>query len=833
MSSWQIIVPEATTNYIENPSAEVNETDGWTLLQGGLGGAVARTTTYQKYGVASFRLLAGTDYVLIQSDAISLANGASVTVSGWMRKQSGITAVIRVRDTTTPANRTSTSTTTAAVGAWEYVEATWTNDTGGAVNVALQATNSANDSASYVWADGLQMETKAYATTYCDGTQPGCEWLAAPNNSYSQRSAVSRSGGVVYDIEDDLGFNVTAMSSVGMGPITQIMDEFALAPGGEVQGFKEHVRVFILSGLVQGTSMANLHSLRQALIDVVAPNSVPNNQPILFRYTGAAVPKEIAARYDGGLELSMSGEQCNYERMAMRFLATDPFWYEIGNSAATLSASATPTLRYVTARLRSTGQWDDLGLTADPDAGGTPAAIAYNPVDGLYYVGGSFDDLNNTGTNIDFLASYNVSTDTWALVGAGSAVNGNINAIAIAPNGDVYVGGAFTNLGGATGDTLAYWDISAGSWAVPGDPTGGGASTPVQVYALAFDSEGNLYIAGDFPTFGGVANTAGFVQWTGAAYAAVGDPDVCDGVGASQFATDIAIDSNNHIYVGGNFTIAGSGADADYLVYWNGTTWAAPGTALTAQATALLALPNDDIIVSADQVDIGGGANCDYIAQWNGQAYVPLATGLNGYAAALALGPDGIIYAGGEFTAAGSLTWIDYAAKWNGAIWAHMDMEPSGAPVVTAICCARQDPDIKSNYDIFLGFNTSGASEIAGTATVTNPGTADAYPTITVKRTGGTAARLKQIRNETTGRELLFGYALLADETLTINLDPFNTTVVSSFYGDRPNAILKNSDVGTFKLQPGSNQITCFVDVAGGPTITALMVWRDAYLSVD
>jgi len=613
-----------------------------------------------------------------------------------------------------------------------------------------------------------------------------------------------------------------------------VMDEYALAPGGEVQGYKEHVRVFILSGLVQGTSMANLHSLRQGLIDIVAPNSVPNNQPILFRYSGAAVEKEIRARYDGGLELSMTGAECNYERMAMRFLAVDPFWYEVGNSSAWLDPTDAPTLRYIAARLRSTGVWSDLGLTANPDANGTIYAIKFNPVNGLYYIGGHFTDLNNTGTNIDNIASYDPSTGTWALVGAGAAVNGRVYAIAIAPNGDVYVGGDFTNLGGATGDTLAYWDISASAWAIPGDPTGGGAATLNWVSALAFDNAGNLYIAGDFLDFGNVANADGFVQWTGAAYAAVGDPDVSNGAGAGQEASAIAIDSNDNIYVGGTFTIAGSGADANYLVYWNGTTWAAPSVAVNGAVRALMALPNDDIILGGSFTDAGSDPGGDYIARWNGRSYLPLGVGVNGTVYSLAVGPDGMIYAGGAFTVAGSLNWIDYVAKWNGASWAHLDVEASGVATVYAMCCARQDPAVSTNYDVWLGFITTGASESAGVTTVTNDGTANAYPVIKITRTdSGTAARLKEVRNETTGKELLFGYPLLKTETLTITLDPFNTSVVSSFYGPRPNAILKNSDVGEFCLQPGANQITCFVDIAGAPTITATMEWRDPYWSVD
>ena len=56
---------------------------------------------------------------------------------------------------------------------------------------------------------------------------------------------------------------------------------------------------------------------------------------------------------------------------------------------------------------------------------------------------------------------------------------------------------------------------------------------------------------------------------------------------------------------------------------------------------------------------------------------------------------------------------------------------------------------------------------------------------------------------------------------------------MSSFYGSRLDAIISNSDFSDFVLQPGDNTVTAFVDVAGAPTVTAYMVWRDGYWSVD
>ncbi|MGD8500735.1 MAG: hypothetical protein PVJ86_08815, partial [Phycisphaerales bacterium] len=118
-----------------------------------------------------------------------------------------------------------------------------------------------------------------------------------------------------------------------------------------------------------------------------------------------------------------------------------------------------------------------------------------------------------------------------------------------------------------------------------------------------------------------------------------------------------------------------------------------------------------------------------------------------------------------------------------------------------------------------------------GDVMVANDGTERAFPKFIIARTGGTFATLKEIRNETTGLELLFDYGLLNGETLTIDLTPTNKSIVSSHWGSRLDAVLANCDFGTFALRSGNNQITAFVDTDA--TVTAYVVWDDKYWSQD
>ena len=172
-------------------------------------------------------------------------------------------------------------------------------------------------------------------------------------------------------------------------------------------------------------------------------------------------------------------------------------------------------------------------------------------------------------------------------------------------------------------------------------------------------------------------------------------------------------------------------------------------------------------------------------------------------------------------------------AFWNGATWTIPDINLPGTPYVFAIEFSNIDPKSVDNFDTYIGFSTTGTGNFAGGATVNNPGTADAYPTFILSRSGGTSAKLYQIRNETTGKVLYFRHGFTSGDTLTIKLSSKGSEVYSKFMGRRPSAILPNSDSGSFVLIPGNNIITCFVDTAGSPTITANCVHKAVFTGTD
>jgi hypothetical protein len=463
-----------------------------------------------------------------------------------------------------------------------------------------------------------------------------------------------------------------------------------------------------------------------------------------------------------------------------------------------------------------------LNIGANPTVGGQVNAIAIAP-DGSVYVGGNFTGWMGIAGR-DYIARYIPSTDSWQTVGPGGSVNNQIRDLVFDANGVLYIGGDFLNLGGANGDYVSTWD---GTNYTPVAAGGTG-----NVYSLAIGTDGVLYVGGNFINWNAIANADMIVSWTGAAWAALGTGTIIGPV------SSLAIDQlTGDLYAGGGFATMGGVGGTARIARWNGSAWNSLDGGLTGGAAPTV----DTISIRSDGILVAGGAftsagsgplTVSNIARWNGQVWSNMVSGANNTVDASAFAPDGTLYITGSFTTIGGLSTTDRMAKWNGATWAHLDIEGPGAIGGLAIAVGSPDPVISRNFDLWVGIST-GASDIAGSITVTNEGTQDAFPEIQIARAGGTTAVLKTIRNEDLGLELLFDYSLLDGESLTINLSPISKSIVSSISGLRLDAILPNSDFGAWRLQPGNNQVTCFVDVTGAPGITGVIVFKDQYWSMD
>ncbi|MCP4536267.1 MAG: hypothetical protein GY832_03900 [Chloroflexi bacterium] len=832
MGDFKAIVPQASTNILENPQFYDNITDDWTQNEAGAGGVWTWDNTANFIGRASAKITAGNDRTSLYND-VTVENGETIYVQAMAYETTAAHAQISLYDTTTPAGRGTA--TGAALNEWELLEvAAWTNTTGGAVTVRVYLNNNADDSSSNVWFDAVQVEIDTTDhTTYIDGDQPGCEWNGARHNSTATRSGSSRAGGIVKDIGDDYNFDIEGVIGFGMAPRATSIDGYSAQPGGKLNNSVRTPRTFTMTGILTGTSMADFHAKRNALVDLFNPEAYPQtangDQLVTFRYTGADTPKTIRAQYEIGLGGNRNFKSPQAERMALRFSAPDPNFYEYGNSAQLLDVHDTATLRYVAGRLKSTGQWDDLGLTSNPTTNGLIIDVCVASDKSVYYAG-FYDGLDGVAGR-DNIARYIPNTDTWQTLVGASDVNATVAVVKEGPDKKIYIGGSFTQVNGDAGgdaDYIIVYDPATDAWEKLGVPNAVGA-TITAVDDMAWDSAGNLYVVGSFVKFANVANADCIAKWDGSAWAAVG----ATGLIITDDLRAIAIDSDDNIFVGGAALNIGGDANADYWAWWNGSAWAAvDDISLNGLVRDMTFDESGVLYVATDATNVDSVTGADYVFAWTGTAVEALGDGVSAAVYRIYIAPDGRIWITGAFATVGDSLDAEAVAIWNGSSWAPADIN-TPSTIIGGLAFGVADATVAENYDVYLGFSDTGSGYFSGSTTVTNNGSATAYPDFTIHRSGGTSARLVSIRNETTGKTLSCDYSLVDGETLTIYTHPDLQGAVSSFYGPRPGAILAGSDEGKFELLPGANNITAFVDMVGPPTITAFALWRDGFDGVD
>jgi hypothetical protein len=168
------------------------------------------------------------------------------------------------------------------------------------------------------------------------------------------------------------------------------------------------------------------------------------------------------------------------------------------------------------------------------------------------YIGGSFSNVGSTPAN-------NIAVmqgSSWSALGVGAG--STVRAIEVAPNGDVYVGGLFDNVGGeAYIDYLAVWN--GATWGNVGTvPPGPSDHDPNNwVIVLEWDDYGNLYAGGNFTEIGG-APAGNIAAWTGSEWKTCGS-------GHNGWVWAIA--KGGSMWTGGYFTQAG-GSSSSRVAHW-------------------------------------------------------------------------------------------------------------------------------------------------------------------------------------------------------------------------------------------------------------------------
>jgi hypothetical protein len=397
----------------------------------------------------------------------------------------------------------------------------------------------------------------------------------------------------------------------------------------------------------------------------------------------------------------------------------------IGISGNPNSASDTLTITYsgVLADIDKNWFFDFDGLI-----NGGVYDIAKSSIDNKIYFAGGFLNVGGNA-NMKNIVRYIPTTNTWEQVPGITSTHSNfIRCFAEDADGNLYVGGDFSSIGGVTVGRVAKFEVANGTWSALEDPTffevsqrkgpnsggvyaitvsgdyvyiGGhtfnssnaaylyirrfnivtstwesvGSGVNAKVSALTTDDVGNVYAGGTFTTAGG--EVANFIaKWDGTNWSAIGE-------GTNDEVLEILY-SNENLYVAGRFTTVGDNIRSQGIAKYDGTSWQAMGKGVDnsriAQSVYGIAVDTEDNIYIAGYFDIrySDDERINHTAMFDGIDWISMGSGLGssttqGVNALFADGDN--IYAGGAFTKPAGGT--QNTAIWNKNIDFRPDLPPS------------------------------------------------------------------------------------------------------------------------------------------------------------
>jgi len=266
------------------------------------------------------------------------------------------------------------------------------------------------------------------------------------------------------------------------------------------------------------------------------------------------------------------------------------------------------------------------------------------------------------------------ASGTWdTQFGLPNGVLGEVYAVAADGQGNVYVGGSFIVVGGISTpvNNIARFNTQTNTWSALGTGSSNGVSGVVYPYVNALAVVGNeVVVGGYFTSAGGVSanNVARFNTQTNT-WSSLGTGSSNGVSGGSVSALAVL---GNEVVVGGYFTSAG-GVSANNVARFNTqtNTWSSLGTGssngVSNTVTALAVVGNE--VVVGGEFDSAGGVSANYVARFNTQTntWSSLGTGSsNGVSNTVtALAVVGNeVFVGGRFTSAGGVS-ANYVARFN------------------------------------------------------------------------------------------------------------------------------------------------------------------------
>ncbi len=243
---------------------------------------------------------------------------------------------------------------------------------------------------------------------------------------------------------------------------------------------------------------------------------------------------------------------------------------------------------------------------------------------------------------------------------------------------DIYLGGSFTHIDDMEVNGIARLDTQTGTFHALGQGDDVGITDGFWIRDILIDDD-DLFVAGAFHEIGGIASqgVAGWdrtqEQWH----------EVGGGITGDEFQRgwSLGMGDDGTLYLGGEFSEVGN-QPADNIAAWDGLEWAGMGTGTNSRVDAIVT--TDDSLFIGGQFFQAGGGPAAGMAEWDGEDWQQVGSGLgfptfsNARVVQMAVS-DGYLYVSGFFTSIDGAP-ANYLARKNLTTgdWSALGTEPGG-----------------------------------------------------------------------------------------------------------------------------------------------------------
>jgi uncharacterized repeat protein (TIGR01451 family)/uncharacterized delta-60 repeat protein len=289
-----------------------------------------------------------------------------------------------------------------------------------------------------------------------------------------------------------------------------------------------------------------------------------------------------------------------------------------------------------------------------PGANGPVEAIAIQG-NGLPVIGGDFTAYNSTPDSHVARLLGNGQLDFAFNTALGSGPNGSVNAVAIDGIGRIYIGGQFTSFNGQSAFHIAR--LTPAGVFDQSFANANNAGFNGTVWALALDSNGNILAGGDFTSFNTTnCNHIARLLPSGGMDTSFLPSSGAPGKGTDKDVRAIAFDSNGNVIIGGDFSLV-NGINLNYVARLTSTgaldTTFNPGVGPDNTVFGVAVQLNNSIIIAgafANYNRVSRGSIARLTSTGALDTTFDPGTGANDVIYSLLLEPDGNIDIGGQFT---------------------------------------------------------------------------------------------------------------------------------------------------------------------------------------